>query len=82
MGSHISPATTPFIENPSFRDALAVWAKNRRAVLRRPGRPDRAHARNLVDERRWIAEDRFLHALNFCMLLPGPETMQLATYIG
>jgi chromate transporter len=82
MGSHISPATTPFIENPSFRDALAVWAKNRRAVLRRPGRPDRAHARNLVDERRWIAEDRFLHALNFCMLLPGPEAMQLATYIG
>ena len=38
--------------------------------------------RMLVDERRWIAEDRFLHALNFCMLLPGPEAMQLATYVG
>lgn len=38
--------------------------------------------RMLVDEKRWIDEPRFLHALNFCMLLPGPEAMQLATYIG
>ena len=38
--------------------------------------------RVLVEERRWIAEDRYLHALNFCMLLPGPEAMQLATYVG
>ncbi len=38
--------------------------------------------RELVDERRWISERRFLHALNYCMLLPGPEATQLATYIG
>jgi chromate transporter len=38
--------------------------------------------RDLVEERRWISEERFLHALNFCMLLPGPEAQQLATYIG
>jgi chromate transporter len=38
--------------------------------------------RELVDEKRWISERRFLHALNFCMVLPGPEAMQLATYIG
>ena len=38
--------------------------------------------RILVDEKRWISENRFLHALNFCMLLPGPEAQQLATYIG
>src|SRR5215204_6529121 len=38
--------------------------------------------RILVDEKRWVAEARFLHALNFCMLLPGPEAQQLATYIG
>jgi len=38
--------------------------------------------RELVDERRWISERRFLHALNFCMMLPGPEAQQLATYIG
>ena len=38
--------------------------------------------RELVDEKRWISERRFLHALNYCMVLPGPEAMQLATYIG
>ncbi|HEU4530504.1 MAG TPA: chromate efflux transporter [Steroidobacteraceae bacterium] len=38
--------------------------------------------RELVEKRRWISEERFLHALNFCMLLPGPEAQQLATYIG
>ncbi len=38
--------------------------------------------RELVETRRWIPEDRFLHALNYCMLLPGPEAQQLATYIG
>jgi chromate transporter len=38
--------------------------------------------RMLVDERKWIDEQRYLHALNFCMLLPGPEAMQLATYVG
>src|SRR5688572_18336865 len=38
--------------------------------------------RILVDEKRWIGEQRFLHALNYCMLLPGPEAQQLATYIG
>ena len=38
--------------------------------------------RILVDEKKWVDEPRFLHALNFCMLLPGPEAQQLATYIG
>ena len=38
--------------------------------------------RILVDEKRWISEERFLHALSYCMLLPGPEAQQLATYIG
>ena len=38
--------------------------------------------REVVDDRKWIEEKEFLHALNFCMLLPGPEAMQLATYIG
>src|SRR5438270_3029499 len=38
--------------------------------------------RVLVEEKRWVSESRFLHALNFCMLLPGPEAQQLATYIG
>ncbi|MFN5512279.1 MAG: chromate transporter, partial [Burkholderiales bacterium] len=38
--------------------------------------------RELVEERRWISEQRFLHALNYCMVLPGPEAQQLATYLG
>ena len=38
--------------------------------------------RILVEEKRWVGENRFLHALNYCMLLPGPEAQQLATYIG
>ena len=38
--------------------------------------------RELVEQKRWISERRFLHALNYCMLLPGPEAQQLATYIG
>src|SRR5438045_9574126 len=38
--------------------------------------------RSLVEEQNWISESRFLHALNYCMLLPGPEAQQLATYIG
>src|SRR5215203_2724850 len=36
----------------------------------------------IVDEKKWVSEGRFLHALNYCMLLPGPEAQQLATYIG
>ena len=38
--------------------------------------------RELVEQRRWLSERRYLHALNYCMLLPGPEAMQLATYLG
>src|SRR5262245_24569972 len=38
--------------------------------------------RVFVEEKRWISEDRYLHALNYCMLLPGPEAQQLATYVG
>jgi chromate transporter len=52
------------------------------AELRRAGRPDRGDARILVEEKKWIGEARFLHALNYCMLLPGPEAQQLAIYIG
>jgi chromate transporter len=67
---------------PSFKEALAVWAKIGVLSFGGPAGQIALMHRMLVDERRWIAEDRFLHALNFCMLLPGPEAMQLATYIG
>ncbi|HSA66578.1 MAG TPA: chromate efflux transporter, partial [Methyloceanibacter sp.] len=62
--------------------ALAVWTKIGVLSFGGPAGQIALMHRMLVDERRWISEERFLHALNFCMLLPGPEAMQLATYIG
>jgi chromate transporter len=67
---------------PTFKQALAVWAKIGVLSFGGPAGQIALMHRTLVDEQRWIAEDRFLHALNFCMLLPGPEAMQLATYVG
>jgi chromate transporter len=67
---------------PSFRDALAVWGKIGITSFGGPAGQIALMHRVLVDERRWIGEKPFLHALNFCMLLPGPEAMQLATYVG
>jgi len=76
----MGPADTQ--PNPTLRQALAVWAKIGVLSFGGPAGQIALMHRMLVDERRWIAEERFLHALNFCMLLPGPEAMQLATYIG
>jgi chromate transporter len=67
---------------PSFREALPVWAKIGLVSFGGPAGQIALMHRVLVDERRWIGQQSFLHALNFCMLLPGPEAMQLATYIG
>ncbi len=64
-----------------FREAFNVWAKIG-FQLRRTGGTDRADAPDSVDEKKWLSEPQFLHALNFCMLLPGPEAQQLATYSG
>jgi chromate transporter len=65
-----------------FREALAVWAKIGLTSFGGPAGQIATMHRVLVDEKRWIGEQRFLHALNYCMLLPGPEAQQLATYIG
>jgi chromate transporter len=67
---------------PTFREALNVWAKIGVLSFGGPAGQIALMHRVLVDERKWIDEQRYLHALNFCMLLPGPEAMQLATYIG
>jgi chromate transporter len=66
----------------SFREACAVWARIAALSFGGPAGQIAVMHRILVDEKRWIGERRFLHALNFCMLLPGPEAQQLATYIG
>ncbi len=66
----------------SYREAFWVWV---RVALQSFGGPAGQIAvmhRILVEEKRWVSENRFLHALNYCMLLLGPEAQQLATYIG
>jgi len=65
-----------------FRDALKVWARIGVLSFGGPAGQIALMHKELVDERHWIAEQDFLKALNFCMLLPGPEAMQLATYCG
>jgi chromate transporter len=74
-----TPAPAPAV---SFRTALLFWLKLGFLSFGGPAGQIAVMHRELVDERRWISERRFLHALNYCMILPGPEAQQLATYIG
>ncbi len=65
-----------------FADAVRVWLRIAALSFGGPAGQIAVMHRILVDEKRWIGEGRFLHALNFCMLLPGPEAQQLTVYIG
>ena len=65
-----------------FYEALRFWFKLGCISFGGPAGQIAIMHRALVDERRWISDRRFLHALNYCMLLPGPEAQQLATYLG
>jgi chromate transporter len=67
---------------PSFREALRFWVKLGFVSFGGPAGQIAIMHRELVEKHRWISERRFLHALNYCMVLPGPEAQQLATYIG
>lgn len=70
------------LRHPTFAEALRFWLKLGFVSFGGPtGQIAIMHA-ELVEKRRWIGEERFLHALNYCMLLPGPEAQQLATYAG
>src|ERR671929_888516 len=66
----------------SLAEAFRVWLRVALLSFGGPAAQIAVMHRILVEERRWISESRFLHALNYCMLLPGPEAQQLATYIG
>ena len=63
-------------------EAVRVWARIALLSFGGPAGQIAVMHRILVEEKRWIGDARFLHALNYCMLLPGPEAQQLATYIG
>lgn len=84
--SQPSPLDTPASSTPpaavSFAQALALWFKLGFLGFGGPAAQISLMHRELVEQRRWISEKRFLHALNYCMLLPGPEAQQLATYMG
>lgn len=66
----------------SFWDAIAVWFRIGVLSFGGPTAQIALMHRVIVDEKKWLSEQQFLHALSFCMLLPGPEAMQLATYAG
>ena len=68
--------------HPTFREALRFWLKLGFISFGGPAGQIAVMHRELVEKKRWVEEERFLHALNFCMLLPGPEATQLATYCG
>ncbi|BAT58432.1 putative chromate transport protein [Variibacter gotjawalensis] len=73
------PANT---QPPTLAQATKVWARIGCLSFGGPAGQIALMHRELVEERHWIGEQRFLHALNYCMLLPGPEAQQLAVYIG
>ena len=76
------PLSEPALVRPTFAEALRFWLKLGFISFGGPAGQIAIMHTELVDRKRWIANDRFLHALNFCMLLPGPEAQQLATYCG
>jgi chromate transporter len=75
----LPPAAPPQVP---LRAALRVWLRVALLSFGGPAGQIAVMHRIVVEEQRWISERRFLHALNYCMLLPGPEAQQLATYIG
>src|SRR5215510_2140555 len=66
----------------SFGEAFGFWLKLGFISIGGPAGQIAIMHDELVERRRWVSEERFLHALNYCMVLPGPEAQQLATYIG
>ena len=81
-GTNPDAETSSNHAHPSFREALWVWCRVAMLSFGGPAGQIAVMHRILVEEKRWVSENRFLHALNYCMLLPGPEAQQLATYIG
>lgn len=68
--------------HPTFNEALKLWLKIGCISFGGPAGQIALMHKEVVEDKRWISESRFLHALNYCMILPGPEAQQLTTYIG
>lgn len=92
VGPASDPASTDLSADPdegegpvlqvSWGEAFRTWSRVAALSFGGPAGQIAVMHRILVDEKKWVSEERFLHALNYCMLLPGPEAQQLATYIG
>src|ERR1700754_5299469 len=82
QGERAEPSHDQPRHGVSLREAFRVWLRVALLSFCGPAGQIAVMHRILVDEKRWISDNRFLHALNYCMLLPGPEAQQLATYIG
>ncbi|TPN75998.1 chromate efflux transporter [Mesorhizobium sp. CU2] len=80
IANNDGPVAMPDV--PSLGQATKIWTKIGLLSFGGPAGQIALMHKELVEERRWIGEQRFLHALNYCMLLPGPEAQQLAIYIG
>jgi len=78
----VSSSEVPAGANPSLGDATRVWWKIGILSFGGPAAQIALMHKEVVEERKWLTEQQFLNALSFCMLLPGPEAMQLATYAG
>ena len=70
------------IAHPSFGEAFKFWLKLGFISFGGPAGQISIMHHELVDQKKWVSNERFLNALNYCMLLPGPEAQQLAIYIG
>jgi chromate transporter len=78
----MNPSTLPPPTRPSFKEAFLFWLKLGFISFGGPAGQIAIMHEFLVEQKKWISDGKFLHALNYCMLLPGPEAQQLATYIG
>ena len=82
VGARTAPDLGPVSHAISFGAGVRTWARIAALSFGGPAGQIAMMHRILVEEKRWIGEARFLHALNYCMMLPGPEAQQLAIYIG
>lgn len=82
--SKSAPSSEPAapLAHPSLKEATLAWVKIGLLSFGGPAGQISLMHQELIDRRGWVSEERFLHALNYCMLLPGPEAQQLAIYIG
>jgi chromate transporter len=82
MNPHVEATPSDAGHGIPFAEALRTWVRVGLESFGGPAGQIAVMHRILVEEKRWVSEERFLHALSYCMLLPGPEAQQLATYIG